>query len=175
MRGVCFKTMSKKIKLTQGKYVIVDNEDYQFVSRLNMFFSKPKINEGNGIIVARFENKNKHLDMPVSNLIMNKKVSGHLFVVPKNSNPFDLRKENLVLANGAHFVHSLSHNYRNTPKTSKYRGVSLQKKGKRWKGSIQKDGVRFQNSFDSEKKAAQFYNKKAKELYGDLAYQNKIK
>lgn len=157
----------KKIPLTKGKYAIVDDEDFEFISRLNLSYV-------NRVLMARFENRKSHIDIPVSHLIMGKKVKGYLAVVPKNLNPLDLRKENLFMANGSHFIHSISQNYRNTPKTSKYRGVCFGKKSGKWKASIQKNGVRYQNTFSTEKKAGQFYNKKAKELYGKHAYQNKI-
>ena len=67
-------------------------------------------------------------------------------------------------------------------KTSIYKGVSLSARGSKinpWRGMITKrdnNGKRvcFRKSFKTEREAGLWYNKKAKELFGEFAYQNKI-
>lgn len=59
--------------------------------------------------------------------------------------------------------------------TSKYKGVSLRKKTGMFIANVSKDKITYRlGSFSNEKDAALAYNKKARELYGDIAYQNII-
>lgn len=92
-----------------------------------------------------------------------------------NRNKLDNRRSNLRLA-------SRGENSQNKAKakntTSKYRGVCYRpklNKSKPWTGYISKNGKRFElGYFDNEVDAAKAYNKKAKELWGEFAYENKI-
>lgn len=59
--------------------------------------------------------------------------------------------------------------------TSKYKGVSWCKKTKKWAVYISKNRVVINlGRYSSEDKAAEAYNLKAKELYGEYAYTNSI-
>jgi hypothetical protein len=69
-------------------------------------------------------------------------------------------------------------NYNSGAKTSgssKYKGVYYCKDRDRWKCSVSREGEVFNlGSFVYEKEAAKVYNKKAKELFGEYAYINKV-
>ena len=161
----------KYIDMPKGKKLIVDDDDFEFVSRLNPLLREAKKKDYFSVEVALWK-KNKAYHFTLPHFI--KQPNGSQVIAYKNKNPLDLRKENLILANYSHFNHALGLNYSKKKKTSKYRGVSFQKRDKRWKWSIMHEGVRYQNSCRTEKAAAKAYNEKAIDLYGDLAYQNKI-
>lgn len=93
-----------------------------------------------------------------------------LFVDHINGNTLDNRRANLRLC-------TIAENCRNAKlsklNTSGYKGV--QKKGKRWQASIVSNRCGYYlGMFDTPELAALAYNKKAKELHGDFAYQNQV-
>ncbi len=154
----------KKIKLTQGKYAIVDNEDFHYLSRFTWCY----------------------MDTPTgvycSTQIGGKSIYMHEMILPskmyhylkhKNNKTLDNRKQNLELISSNHKRHL---GLKKQLGASKYRGVQRASKNT-WNVVIAKDKIRYYlGKFDikDEKKAALLYNKKAIELYGDFAYQNKI-
>lgn len=157
----------KQIQSVHGEIVKVDDEDFDFLSRFHCL----DVSE-DGVSVCFWKN-NRKFSIRASHLLV--KVKGTQMVVCKNGDNLDLRKENFIIASYSHFNHSIAHNYKNTQKTSIYRGVSFQKEKSRWKWSIMQNGVRYQNTCATEREAGIKYNQKAKELYGDNAYQNIIK
>jgi hypothetical protein len=58
---------------------------------------------------------------------------------------------------------------------SKYLGVCLFKQTNKWQARVQKDGKYYHvGYFKNEDDAALAYNRKAKELFGEYAYENKV-
>ena len=159
----------KKIKLTQGKYAIVDDEDYPYLSRFKWYLSGDK-----KFAQRDFIGRNgKHTTFYMHTLLIEGK-SGML-IIHKNSNTIDNRKDNLVLVPLQYLLHRKNPKKKQIGKTSKYQGVSWDKENSKWKATIKKDEKHITlGRFNSECKAAKVYNKKAKELYGEFAYQNKI-
>ena len=92
----------------------------------------------------------------------------------KSSNGLDLRKENLMFSDKSH--RSAYSRKWSKKTTSKYKGVDWSKQRGKWRArtTFYGKGIHL-GFFRSERKAGMAYNKKAKELYGELAYQNKIK
>ncbi len=89
-----------------------------------------------------------------------------------NRNPFDNRKTNLRICtlkqNGAN--QSIS-----TRNKSGFKGVHWCKHKNRWRSIIITGGKRYHVGYFSDKiEAAKRYNEKAKELFGEFAYINKI-
>jgi hypothetical protein len=157
----------KKIKLTKGKFAIVDDEDYEFISRLPI-----KLSNG-GEIVARFENNKNKFSIPVSFILL--RPVGMLQPIFKNKNKLDIRKENMFLVSQSQLNHGIRINYKNTKKTSKYRGVSFKKNCNLcWFAQIMHNKKSYSARFKKENEAGLWYNRKAVELFGELAYQNKI-
>ena len=89
-----------------------------------------------------------------------------------NNNKLDNRTENLRISNSG----NNSHNRKKNPNaSSKYYGVSFEKKSQNWKSEIRKDNKRYNiGNFKTEQEAAIAYNKKATELYGEFAKLNII-
>jgi AP2-like factor, euAP2 lineage len=163
----------KNIKLTQGKYAIVDDEDYPYLNRLKWhclrikgigyFFNIPAT-------TLMSVNKKRNIQFPMVGLLV--RIKPNMVVIYKNKNSLDCRKKNLfqTLKGGkVHFSRKIKGTY------SKFRGVHWDKKNGSWRSRIMKD---YKNYFlgysQNEKILAKKYNKKARELYGEFAYQNKI-
>lgn len=155
----------KEILLTKGKFAIVDDEDFEFLSRLTLRISTQ------GDVIARFENHKKSFTISVTFLLL--KPPGRMYPIHINKNKLDLQKENLRLADESQLNHGIRINYKNAPKTSQYRGVVKKASGK-YLGQIMHKGQRFTSGNTTEIEAVIWYNKKAKELFGEFAYQNKI-
>ena len=160
----------KKIPLTQGKFAIVDDEDFPYLNRFNWSLSNSRqpytsIGETN-VLMSSFLVKGK---------VGHKRVVMHL-----NKNSLDLRKDNLVIVNDSESAHNKKkiEEKLGMPTTSRHKGVMLIQKGKslgKWRARITKDKKRYWlGDFETEDEAGIAYNEKARELYGELAYQNKI-
>ena len=88
-----------------------------------------------------------------------------------NGNGLDNRRCNLRFA--SHQLNRANANHLATKKTCKYVGVSFRRGKFHVQIKINKKNKFFGN-FDTAEDAARFYNKKVKEIYGDLSYQNHI-
>lgn len=157
----------KKIKLTQGKHTIVDNEDYPYLSRFNWYLS------GDGKYAIRdVQNSRKKTVISMQSLLIKNRKGSLIF--HKNNKTLDNRKSNLDSAHLKIVIHHRPIN-KKIGKTSKYKGVCWDKVNKKWRSTIKFNGkVHSLGRYFGEKKAAIVYNQKARELYGELAYQNKI-
>jgi len=173
--------MSKEIKLTQGKFATVDDEDYpyllQFKWRCVIQSTQNKIKNYRAVMDIKKSN-GKWNPVFMEEIILKKKSEKNkISVLHKNKNTLDNRKENLKYTTYNHITHyAIKHPFHNGRKlTSKYKGVNYDKENNRFRSIITKDKIRYEvGSFKDEKSAAIAYNRKARELYGDLAYQNKI-
>jgi hypothetical protein len=162
----------KQIPLTQGKYAIVDDEDYHYLSRFEWFSAS----DGKDFYARRkhsHSGNDQYLGMEA--MIISPKP--YSVIIHKNKDTLDYRKENLTYESYSVKRHHADKMLGKT--TSKYKGVSFRKtghpKGKPWSSIIYKDRKSFYlGCYVKEEEAGIAYNKKAKELYGDCAYQNKI-
>lgn len=165
--------MSKKIKLTQGKYTIVDDEDYIFLNRLDWNYLPPNNKDKLECAIRCYISpQGRTIEITMhSLLIKNKK---QCTIRHKNGKGLDNRKSNLEIISYSIRGHSKR---KNRKKISKYKGVSKTTNSKKqWRAEIMKNKKSyFLGNFETDKKAALAYNKKAEELYGKFAYQNIIK
>jgi hypothetical protein len=156
----------RKIPLTQGKFAIVDEEDYDELNKYKWYAT----NQRGQFYAGRTEKKNgRRWNTTMHRQIMNcpmDKVVDH-----KNHNGLDNRKANLRLATRQ----QNSWNIRKWrgKKSSQFKGVSFCKRDKRWEAYIilGKKHI-FIGRFDDEETAARAYDKKAKELFGEFANPN---
>lgn len=162
----------KQIPLTQGKFAIVDDEDYHYLSRFDWFVAA----DGKDFYSRRkhsHSGSDQYLGMEA--MIIPPKLFS--VIIHKNRDTLDYRKENLGYESYSVKRH---HADKQAGKTSsKHKGVSFRKtghpKGRQWSAIIYKEGKGFYlGCFSREEDAAIAYNEKAKELYGDFAYQNII-
>jgi len=157
----------KKIKLIRGKFAIVDNEDFPYLSRFNWSLGKT----GH----ATRQIKGNYVELYMEFFIKQKsKGERYLF---KNRNPLDLRKENILVTNFG--VSSAFSKKTSSETSSRFKGVYWDKRAKKWIAYLtarigDKRVKLLWQSFDNEKEAALARNKKAIEIFGQYAYQNKI-
>jgi len=152
---------AKLIPLTQGKFAIVDPEDYDELSRYKWTAAKSP----NTFYAVRSVRRRQ---IRMHRLITD--APKGLVVDHRNHNGLDNRKQNLRLC-------TRPENARNqrpqTNRSSKYKGVCWHKNQKKWLARVYSNGVTYHlGSFKSEIAAAKAYDKKAKELFGEYACLN---
>lgn len=149
----------KEIPLTQGFVTIVDEADYDWL--LNWpwkwhYHNRGYVQDSRGRLMHR--------------IILNPEphqVTDHI-----NHNKLDNRRENLRIC-------LQSDNVKNTKgraiRISKYKGVHLQRKNKKWVASININKKRKHlGCFSSQEDAANAYNLAAIEYFGEFAHLNQI-
>jgi hypothetical protein len=161
----------KKIPLTQGKFALVDDEDFELINGFNWCAAK----KGQGYYAVRSSSVKKK-DIGCENRhpiylhqmvikIPKDKVLDHI-----NGNTLDNRKKNLRVC-------SQLQNKWNSKKpitnTSGFKGVTWDKYKNKWKSQIRSNGRgKHLGNFDDLKKAAVEYDKAAKRLFGEFAKMN---
>ena len=168
----------KEIQLTKGQVALVDDEDYE---RINKYKWRAKLDKKSKSYYAartiNYYNKfNKRTARTIfmAREIMNLTSNDKLHVDHKNHDTLNNQKDNLRLAtNNQNQYNKLK--LKN--KTSIYKGVSWNKKDKKWKTSIGFNGKRihlgyFKPTPEGEILAAKTYDKKAVELFGEFALLN---
>jgi hypothetical protein len=147
--------------LTQGKFAIVDVEDYEWLSQYKWCAVKNRDvyyahRWGDGRIA-----------------LMHREIMGAPEGVPcdhKDHNGLDNRKSNLRLCTSA------QNQYNKRPKkgcASRYKGVVWRKDEKKWRARISFKGKRIHlGDFDNQIEAAIAYDRKAEQIFGEFAYLN---
>ncbi len=150
----------KAIPLTQGKYALVDEEDYERVNKYNWGITKTKYRN-------IFYAKNFHVKM--HRFIMGV-TDPQVHIDHINHDGLDNRKVNLRACSSL----ENSFNSRSRENTSsKYKGVEFIKKSGKWKANICKQQIEYPlGHYKTEEEAARAYDVKAKELFGDFANLN---
>ncbi len=153
--------MSKLIPLTQGKYAFVDDKDYDELSQHKWYAYRGR----NTFYAARKVN-GKHL-------LMHRKIVGALPGEDTDhcsGDGLDNREINLrICTNQENQFNQRGHKNR----TSKYKGVSWEKRDRKWRPTIMHNGKQiYLGLFDNEEEAAEAYNEKAAKLFGDFASLN---
>jgi hypothetical protein len=148
------------IPLTKGKVAIVDAADYDWLSSFTWFTSE----KPGGVYACRHV---KRKNVLMHRMIMNPPAGK--FVDHIDRNGLNNRRCNLRICTFAENIH----NTKGRGKTSRYKGVSLTKKEKKWISSIRyNDKFYYLGYFDDEIEAAKAYDKMAKKLFGEFAYLN---
>ncbi len=151
----------RRIKLTQGYYAIVDDEDYEFLSRWEWH-----VLLGNNVYAMRnsrfYRGKRHHILM---HRVINKTPKGrdtdHV-----NGNGLDNRRKNLRTASRAQNMHNRRANENGA---SRFKGVSWHKQHRKWCASIQVNKKRRHiGLFRDEMDAALAYEAEAKRMFGDF-------
>lgn len=155
----------KQIKLTQGQYALVDDEDYEDLNKQNWCVAYTNVYRAVGYS-KRVNGERTTIHM--SRVIMNAK-KGEM-VDHRNHNTLDNRKNNLrICTNSQNQMNSLPQENG----ASKYKGVHWRKNRKHWMARIMVSGKEmYIGSFDNEISACHAYDEKAKELFGKFAYLN---
>ncbi|MCJ8276656.1 MAG: hypothetical protein HRT44_13995 [Bdellovibrionales bacterium] len=159
----------KYLETKTGEKVKIDAEDYQDVSsRSWRVIYTTKTNKPS--VVTSIRTGAKVRTMTLGQYLL-KPEKGMLVYPRRWQGGLDYRKSNLILC-------SMKERQRMLPKradksTSRYKGVTFIKSKKLWRARIEKDGKStYLGDFAHEEDAALAYNKAARELFGDMAYQN---
>ena len=149
------------IPLTQGKFAIVDAEDYDWLSQYKWCAVKSR----ETFYAQRWSNGRV---VGMHRVIMH--APKGVICDHKNHNGLDNRKSNLRLCTSA------QNQYNKRPKkgcASRYKGVVLRSDCKRWRARIGFNGKRIHlGDFDNQMEAAMAYDNKAVELFGEFAWLN---
>lgn len=151
----------KLIPLSQGKFAIVDPEDFEWLSQRRWYCNKGYAYTTNKIGDRRYENIAMHrliLEAPKG-----------VDVDHANGNPLDNRRVNIRFCTQA----QNNCNQRSAPKrqnkTSKFKGVCWNPRRQKW---VAKLGNNIVAAFDSELEAAKAYDAAARFHYGEFAAPN---
>lgn len=153
----------KKIALSQGRVALIDEEDFEMISQWKWHYQHP------GYAVRTEYNGKKMKTIGMHRTIMN--TPSGMQVDHRNHDRLDNRKKNLRnVTRSQNSFNSRPHR----DAVSKYKGVHWNGKERKWIVQIRKNKQRFYKSFKSEKDAALYYNEKAREIFGEFAFLNKI-
>ena len=152
-----FETMAKKVPLGNGQFAIVDDEDFELVSRYRWHMLPYPKSDG-GYAVTKMRMHRLIIDAPLE-----------MFVDHINGDPLDNRRCNLRLCTNAQ-------NQQNTGSrggSSRHKGVSFNKKSGKWLGAFLFEGRRYYcGLWESEDDAARAVDKKRGEVCGTFASKN---
>ena len=155
---------TKLIKLTKGKFAIVDAEDFEWLNQWKWHF------EGRYAFRKKWFSHTEGVSLPMHKEILKKhgieideKETDHI-----NGNGLDNRKGNLRACTHAE-------NMRNMKKT-KLKGISFREGLKKpWRARLMKDYKEIQiGYFETKEEAAKAYNEAIKGHFGEFASFNQI-
>lgn len=157
--GPYLKKVMKKIKLSQNKFTIVDNEDYENLSMFKWYAIKRR----DCFYAAR-----KHCTILMHRVILN--LGKRKMVDHKNGNGLDNRKTNLRICN---YSQNSSNQKKQKNTSLKFKGIRKER-GSRFSAQIMIKG-RFIHigSFTNQIDAARAYDKAAEKYFGSYAKTNK--
>lgn len=162
--------MTKKIKLSENIFAIVDDFDYEYLSEFKWYLH----NAGYAVrdqYLGRVNGKKKKKCILMHRVIND--TPDNMHTDHKNGNKLDNRKENLRACTMGQNMCNVK--ARTNKVHSKYKGVSWDYKNKKWHVKITKDKKTINlGRFISEVEAGVAYNKAALKHFGEFALLNKV-
>lgn len=156
----------KQIKLTQGQFALVDDEDFEYLNQFDWGAVK-----GHNTYYAKKSgyDKGKKPQIKMHRLIL-KITDSKTLVDHKDGNGLNNQKNNLRSSNKS------QNGINRGPQkngTSQYKGVSWIAKSNKWMAKITINRKQiYIGCFSDIIECAKAYDKKAKELFGEFAYLN---
>lgn len=160
----------KQIALTQGKYAIVDDADYEMLMQFKWFAHKATTAKSFYAIHSGAYNNGKQKATKMHRLIMGVN-DPMVHIDHKDGNGLNNQRDNLRICTKAD-------NLRNRPKyvgASKYKGVCYKQSNKKWVAQISVNGKPTHlGYFNNQQDAAKAYNEAATKHHGEFALLNII-
>ena len=154
----------KEIPLSQGKFALVDDEDFERLNKFKWYAHKIRhgyyANRGKTITI---NGKRKRKMFYMHRVILD--VPKGFVVDHKNGDPLDNRKSNLRIVTHRQNCQNKIH----VTKSSKYPGVYRNNYGQnKWDAAITiNKKIRFLGTFNEEREAAKAYERACRELVGE--------
>ena len=153
----------REIHLTQGRVAVVDDEDFEELSRFSWWYAK------NGYAATTGSRKNGKKNTYMHIKLLGKKegkITDHI-----NGDRLDNRKENLRHVTVTQNLQNSLH--RNGGASSKYKGVFWRKEMQKWRSRITIDKKMYElGYYKEERDAAWVYNVWAESFFGEYARLN---
>lgn len=147
----------KYIKLTNGSIALVDDEDFDWISKFNWYFLKANRSDNGYAYTTK-----KGMSILMHRLIMN--TPKGLFTDHINRNKLDNRKENLRIVTPSE--NNLNTKLKST-NTSGYRGVTFHKEKRKFMSQLSfNNNYFFLGYFDNPKDASRAYEEKLGQIHG---------
>ena len=157
----------KKIKLQNNTYTLIDNVDYNLVSKHKWHYC---IKRNKKYVRTNIIKNKKITVLYLHRLILDAKKGQYVDHI--NGNPLDNRRKNLRICTNQQNLTNAGPQKNNK---SGYRGVYWAKSNRKWCAQITHKGNRISlGYFTNKKSAAKAYNKAALDLRGEYAKLNKI-
>ena len=160
----------KRIKLTQGKWALVSDEDYEFLRQWKWFAFKGSSNMPYAARTVRLNSKQSYkifMYNIVAKRIKLKEIIDHIDRNGLNNQRNNLRDSTRSQNNANRGL--------NKNNTSGYKGVCWNKQKQKWHARIRVNYKYVQlGLFDNIKDAARAYNKAALKYFGEFAWLNPI-
>lgn len=157
---------TKRIKLTQGKFAIVDAEDYEKLSRYKWYAQR----HGERWYAVRNEylGGGEYRQIYMHREILNPPAGMEIDHI--NHDSLDNRRVNIrICTNSQNMMNGNSHK----GSSSKFKGVFWHKLRRKWQAQIRKNyKAIYLGYYDSEVEAARTYDRAAKDLFGEFAKPN---
>ena len=147
----------KRIALTQGKYALVDDEDFAYLNQWKWYHHQ-------GYAIRNLGSKGKRHTIMMHRIVNN--TPNNMETDHVNHNTLDNRKINLRAC--SHSQNCINRKkYKN--KTSPYRGVNWHKSSKKWQAQIKYKGkIKYLGIFNTPEEANGVYQKEAKILFKEF-------
>lgn len=150
-----------KLQLT-GKVAMVDDEDFERLSKFKWWLAYT------GNITRKFSKNNRTKHISLASEVMNKPGVMHDHI---DRDPFNNQKSNLRQCNYSQNAGNQKIN--KAGRTSKYRGVFLNRRDGTWRAVIRRNGkIKCIGTFKSEELAAKHYDVYALEFFKEFACLN---
>lgn len=161
------------IDLGKNQYAIVDDEDFPVLNRLS--WNLPNIHKTFPCCSFKNSENGVTYNMPITKFLFPNKNNGARQFQTLNGNYLDCRKENIILISDS--LKRQKQRKTSRPTSSKYKGVCrANRQPSPWRAYIVFNSKHICiGYFKTEHEAAKAYNEKAREFYGEHAYQNLVK